>query len=190
MELCGTLEDFSLVVIIDLIRKGHKTGRLHLSLVAFAGGVRDVRLTFVDGEIGSAQCGSMHGLDALREAAVCSEGSFEFAVSEGEGDLNETDRIPIEAALAAMEDAHSEIVSLSASFAATGGVLRHAYPSLETITISPEEFRVLAVLHDDMTIQQVIAASTEPAVDTMRIVRQLIDRGLVTTEGATTPQMS
>jgi hypothetical protein len=37
------------------------------------------------------------------------------------------------------------------------------------------------VLHDGMTINEVITASTAPTVDSMRIIRQLIDQGLLAT---------
>jgi hypothetical protein len=188
MELRGTLNDFSLEVIFGLIGNGHKTGKLHLVLLGPEGGVRDVNMSFTGGEISSVSCGALHGLDALREAAVCPEGSFEFAVDGGAEVQESPDFVPMERALAAMKAAQSEVNSLAAAFSTPGATLRHAFPPADTISLSPEEFRVLAVLHDGMTVNEVVAASTAPTVDSMRIIRQLIDRGLLTTGGVTSPQ--
>jgi len=187
MELRGTLGDFSLEVIFSLIRNGHKTGRLHLMLTRPDGGARDVDLTFVEGEIVSVICRSLRGLDALREAAVCSEGSFEFSIggiaeAEGAGEP-----IPMNVVLVTMEAARSEAASLGSALSSVDATVRHAFPATDTITISPEEFGVLAVLRDGMTVSQVVAASTAPTVDSMRLIRQLVDRGLLTLEGADRP---
>ncbi len=179
MELRGTFQDFSLEVIFGLLRNGHKTGKLQLALVAPDGGAREVILSFAGGEIQSIQCGPLRGLDALREAAVCLEGSFEFTIDGAAGAESDDDPISMEAALAAIGAARSEMASLHAALTTTDSVLVHAFPSVDTVTISPEEFRVLAVLHDGMTINDVIATGVAPTIDTMRIVRQLIDRGLL-----------
>jgi hypothetical protein len=90
MELRGTLGDFSLEVIFGLISNGHKTGRLHLMLTGPDGGARDVIVSFADGAIVAVGSGALIGLDALREAAVCPEGSFEFSVGNvaDAGDLS------------------------------------------------------------------------------------------------------
>jgi hypothetical protein len=190
MELRGTLNDFSLEVIFGLIGNGHKTGKLHLMLLGPEGGVRDVNMSFNGGEIGSVSCGALHGLDALREAAVCPEGSFDFAIDGGAETRESPDPISMESALAAMEAARSEVHSLAAALSTPGATLRHAFPPADTISLSPEEFRVLAVLRDGMTVNEVVAASTAPTVDAMRIIRQLIDRGLLTTGSITSPQTS
>jgi hypothetical protein len=184
MELRGTLGDFSLEVIFSLISNGHKTGRLHLMLTRPDGGKRDVDLSFAAGEIVSVISDSLHGLDALREAAVCSEGSFEFAVSGMVDAEGPADPIPMDVARATMEAARSEATSLGAALSSLGGTLKHGFPSIDTITISPEEFGVLAVLRDGMTVGEVVAASTAPTLESMRIIQQLVDRGLLTLEAA------
>ena len=48
----------------------------------------------------------------------------------------------------------------------------------DTVHISVEEFRLLAVTRDSMTLNDLIATNTAPTVDSMRIVRQLMERGL------------
>ena len=188
MELRGTLGDFSLEIIFGLISNGHKTGRLHLVLTGPDSKTRDMDLSFADGTIVAVTSGALHGLDALREAAVCPEGSFEFSVGDVADAGDPADPIPMDAALAVMEAARVQAAALSAALSGTRGILRHAFPSTGTITISPEEFHLLAVLHDGMTVDDVIAAGSAPSVDAMRIIRQLVDRGLLALEGSDTPQ--
>jgi hypothetical protein len=186
MELRGTLGDFSLEVIFGLISNGHKTGRLHLMLTGPDGKERDMDLSFADGAIVGVTSGALHGLDVLREAAVCQEGSFEFSIAEAVDAGGPADPIPMDAALAVMEAARTQAAALSAALSGTGGTVRHAFPSTGAITISPEEFRLLAVLRDGMSVEDVIAASSAPSVDAMRIIRQLVDRGLLALEGTET----
>ncbi|HOV50428.1 MAG TPA: DUF4388 domain-containing protein, partial [Candidatus Cryosericum sp.] len=83
MELRGTLTDFSLEAILGLIHSGHKTGTLRLEAATPLHMQRSIEVSFADGEVTGARCGALQGLDALREAAVCAEGSFEFTVGAG-----------------------------------------------------------------------------------------------------------
>ncbi len=181
MELQGTLKDFSLETIFDLVRNGHKTGRLHLALIAPNGAARDVAISFLGGELMTALCGSLHGLDALREASLCEEGSFEFAVDESVANEQPTEALTAETVLEAIRSARAEAGSLGAAFVSTDLPLRHAFPTFDTITISPQEFSLLAVLHDGMTIREVMSASPLSTIDAIRIMRRLLDRGLLTT---------
>ena len=181
MELRGTLKDFSLEAILGLIRSGHKTGTLHLTVTTPAKMPRRVDLSFVGGEIASVECGSLRGLDALREAAICTEGSFEFGVDSRYSPQDETIPVAMEVALATIDEARNTMKSMGTSLPAAGAAFSHAVPAEETVRISVEEFRLLAVMHDGMTLNDLIASNTVPTVDTMRIVRQLLERGLFVT---------
>ena len=140
---------------------------------------RQVDLSFLGGEIASVQCGSLRGLDALREAAICVEGSFEFTVNNALSSQDETILVATEAALATIDEARNEIKSLDAALPATGVAFSHDVPADETVHISVEEFRLLAVMHDAMTLNDPIATNAASTVDSMRIVRQLVERGLL-----------
>jgi len=179
MELRGTLKDFSLEAILGLIRNGHKTGTLRLVVTTPAKMPRRVDLSFLGGEITSVQCGSLHGLDALREVAICVEGSFEFSVDRALSPQNETVSFAMDVALATIDEARNAMKALGAALPATGVAFSHAVPADDTVHISVEEFRLLAVTRDGMTLNDLIATNTAPTVDSMRIVRQLIERGLL-----------
>jgi hypothetical protein len=179
MELRGTLRDFSLEAILSLIRNGHKTGTLRLAVTTPVAMLRRVDLSFLGGEIASVQCGSLRGLDALREAAICVEGSFEFSVGSALSPQDETVPVAMEVALATIDEARKAMESLGAALPATGVAFSHAVPADDTIHVSVEEFRLLAVTRDGMTLNDLIATNTAPTVDSMRIVRQLMERGLL-----------
>lgn len=179
MELRGTLRDFSLEAILGLIRNGHKTGTLRLAVTTSVGMPRQVDLSFLGGEIASVQCGSLRGLDALREAAICVEGSFEFSVDSAGLPQDETVPVAMEVALATIDEARNEMKALGAALPATGVAFSHAVPADDTVHISVEEFRLLAITRDGMTLNDLIATNTAPTVDSMRIVRQLMERGLL-----------
>jgi hypothetical protein len=186
MELRGTLRDFSLEAILGLIRNGHKTGTLRLAVTTPVGMPCRVDLSFLGGEIVSVQCGSLRGLDALREAAICLEGSFEFSVDSALSPQDETVPIAMEVALATIDEARNAIRSLGAALPATGVAFSHAVPADETVHISVEEFRLLAVTRDGMTLNDLLATNTAPTLDSMRIVQQLVERGLLVAAPAPT----
>jgi hypothetical protein len=179
MELRGTFRDFSLEAILGLIRNGYKTGTLHLVVTMPLGMTRRIDLSFLDGEIASVRCDSLRGLDALREAAICVEGSFEFGVDSIVSPQDETVPVAIEVALATIDEARNAMKSLSAALPAASTAFSRAVPPDETVHLSVEEFHLLAVTHDGMTLNELVAANSAPTVDSLRIVRQLLERGLV-----------
>jgi hypothetical protein len=179
MELRGTLKDFSLEAILGLIRNGHKTGTLRLVVTTPVAMQRRVDLSFLGGEIASVQCGSLRGVDALREAAICGEGSFEFTIDSTLSPQDETVPIAMDVALATIDEARNAMKSLGAALPSTGVVFSHDVPADNTVHISVEEFRLLALMHDGMTLNDLIATNAASTVDSMRIVRQLVERGLL-----------
>lgn len=189
MELHGTLKDFSLEAVLGLIRNGHKTGTLCLVVTTPVGMSRQVDLSFLGGEIASVQCGSLQGLDALREAAICVEGSFEFSVGSTLSPQDETVPVAMEVALATIDEARNAMKSLGAALPATGVAFSHAVPADDTVHISVEEFRLLAVTRDGMTLNDLIATNTAPTVDSMRIVQQLMAQGLLVAGSEKTNQV-
>lgn len=62
---------------------------------------------------------------------------------------------------------------------AAGVALTHAIPADDTVHVSVEEFRLLAITHDGVTLNDLVAINTASTVDSMRIVRQLMQRGLL-----------
>jgi hypothetical protein len=179
MELRGTLRDFSLEAILGLIRNGHKTGTLRLVVTTPLGMPRQIDLSFLDGEIASAQGGSLSGLDALREAAICVEGSFEFTVDGAFSPQDGSIPIAMEVALATIDEARNTMKTLSTNPPGIGSAFSHGIPAGETVHISAEEFRLLAVTRDGMTVSDLVAASAVPTVDSIRILHQLTERGLL-----------
>ncbi|MCE5192391.1 MAG: DUF4388 domain-containing protein [Candidatus Cryosericum sp.] len=179
MELRGTLSDFSLEAILGLIQSGHKTGTLHLAVVTPLGMARQVDIFFQSGEIASARCGSIGGLGAIREAAICTQGSFDFSVDSMLSSSVET-TVPMTAdvVLATIAEARNVLASAGMTLSA-GTRLSHAVPADETISITAEQFSLLAVMHDNMTVTELVAAAPLSTVDSMRIIHQLLDRGLL-----------
>lgn len=189
MELHGTFKDFSLEAILGLLWNGHKTGTLRLVVTTPVGMPRQIDLSFLGGEIAWLQCGSLRGLDALREAAICREGSFEFAVDSALSPQDETVPVAMEVALATIDEARNAMKSLGTALPATAVAFSHAVPSADTVHISVEEFRLLAVTRDGMTLNDLIATNTAPTVDSMRIVRQLMEQGLLVASPEKTNQI-
>jgi len=179
MELRGTFRDFSLEAILGLIRNGYKTGTLHLAVTMPPGMTRRIDLSFVDGEIASVRCDRLHGLDALREAAICVEGSFEFGVDNELSPQNEAVPVAMDVALATIDEARNAMRSLSTALPAAGTVFSRSVPPDETVHLSGEEFHLLAFTHDGMTLNELVAANSASTVDSLRIVRQLMERGLL-----------
>jgi hypothetical protein len=179
MELRGTLRDFSLEAILGLIRNGHKTGLLRLFVTTPLGLARPVDLSFLQGEISSIRCGAFHGLDALREAAICVDGSFEFSVDSTLPPKDDNVPVSADLALAAIDEAHKVMDSLSVALPAAKVTFSHGLPSDDTVHISVEEFGLLAVTRDGMTMNDLIAGNDAPTVTSMRIIRQLMERGLL-----------
>lgn len=179
MELRGTLSDFSFEVILGLIWKGRKTGTLNLTATTVMGLARQVDISFLDGEITSIRCGTLCGIAALREAAICVEGSFEFSISSTLSPGNDTAPVAMNTALAAINEARHTMTDLKTTLPTDGSVFSHGIPDEDTVHISVEEFRLLAVFHDGMTLGDLVAANPAPAIDSMRIVRQLMERGLL-----------
>ncbi|MGB9666374.1 MAG: DUF4388 domain-containing protein [Candidatus Cryosericum sp.] len=178
MELRGTLSDFSLEAILGLIQSGHKTGVLHLEVVTPLGATRTIALSFHNGEISSAECGSTQGLAAIREAAICTEGAFEFTVDGTLPASEETTALAMDAVLATLTEAREALSSLGATLP-KGTTLKYAIPADETIHLSAEEFNLLAVMHDAEPVEELVAAAPMPTADAMRIIDQLLDRGLL-----------
>jgi hypothetical protein len=179
MELRGTLKDFSLEAILGLIRNGHKTGTLRLVVTTPLRMPRQIDLSFLAGEIASVQGGSLYGLDALREAAICEEGSFEFTVDSALSPQDETIPVAIEVALATIDEARNMMQTLSTNPPGTGSAFSHGVPADETVHVSVEEFRLLAVTRDGMTVNDLVTANAAPTVDSIRILHQLAERGLL-----------
>ena len=85
----------------------------------------------------------------------------------------------MEVALATIDEARNAMKSLSASPSCCRLSVQSRRPTDETVHLSVEEFRLLAVTRDGMTLNDLVAANTAPTVDSMRIVRQLMERGLL-----------
>ena len=113
------------------------------------------------------------------EAAICGEGSFEFTIDSTLSPQDETLPIAMDVALATINEARNAMNSLGAALPSTGVAFSHDVPADNTAHISVEEFRLLAVMHDAMTLNDPIATNAASTVDSMRIVRQLVERGLL-----------
>jgi hypothetical protein len=179
MELRGTLRDFSFEAILGLIRNGHKTGTLRLVVMTPLGMERRVDISFLQGEISSIRCGTFQWLDALREAAICVDGSFEFSVDSALSPQDENAPVSMDVALATIDEAHRALESLTAALPAPNVAFGHGLPSDDTVHISVEEFRLLAVMRDGMTLNDLITGNDASTVTSMRIIRQLMERGLL-----------
>jgi len=143
MELRGTLRDFSLEAILGLIRNGHKTGTLRLAVTTSVGMPRQVDLSFLGGELASVQSGSLRGLDALREAAICVEGLFELSVDSARPPQDETVPVAMDVALASfLLPSTSVDRQASPSSTSTSGRVRPSPNGHERYLPSDPRFRI------------------------------------------------
>jgi hypothetical protein len=85
----------------------------------------------------------------------------------------------MDVALATIDEAQDAMKFLSAALPAPDVAFSHGVPSDDPVHISVEEFRLLTITRDGMTLNDLITANTAATVDSMRIVRQLMERGLL-----------
>ncbi|HNW84630.1 MAG TPA: DUF4388 domain-containing protein [Candidatus Cryosericum sp.] len=179
MELRGTLTDFSLEAILGLIHSGHKTGTLRLDATTPLHMQRSIEVSFADGEVTGARCGTLQGLDAMREAAICAEGSFEFTVDAALSAREDGGMGTMETVLALIAETRARMAGIAAALPEADAGLKHGMPEGDTVRLSPEEFRVLAVFRDGMTIETIVSSSAAPTIDSLRVIQQLRERGLL-----------
>jgi len=181
MELRGTLTDFSLEAILGLIHSGHKTGTLRLEAVTPLHMQRSIEVSFADGDVTGARCGTLQGLDALREAAVCAEGSFEFTIGAGLPAHEDGGMGSMDAVLGLIAETRARMTELVGKLPEAGTGFKHGMPEGDTIRLSAEEFRLVAVFREGMTIETMVSSSPAPTVESLRIIQQLRERGLLET---------
>jgi hypothetical protein len=178
MALVGTLTDFSLVDIFQLVALGQKTGT-----VVIRGRRADEpiegRVFFVEGDVFGADCAGMAGEEAVYTLFLATEGDFEFVESPP------TDARTIELSNEAViieaitrQEAWSRVEKRV--FPIDMPISLRARPSDQRaqITLEPDTWQVIVALRGIATIGEIIERSGLSRFRVIPIVAELIDSGL------------
>jgi AraC-like DNA-binding protein len=176
MALQGTLEDFDLNDVFQLIQLGQKDGGLKIrtdedtGLVYFKGGmVVHAKTSFAKGE------------SAIDSILTWKKGSFIF--NPNEETIEHTVDLPIQQVIleaARRIDELTKIQKLIPSFNSVVKIVEVPDAGVEKIQLRPEEWKVLSFVDGLLTIKEIASRAHISEFETSRILYGLISSGLVT----------
>ena len=172
--LTGNLgEHFGLFYLVRAISALGRRGVLTL-----VRGMRRGELRFWDGEVTSAQVGPLHGLAALHQLLLWTEGRFELRPE----DVVRRQQIPLSPSelFADAERFLSEIVAVAGNLSLTASYAVDAQ-QLERVSgrIPPEVTAVLKLFDGSRTLADVVEDCQFRVFETLRIANRLSELGLV-----------
>lgn len=177
MRLDGTLEDYPLSDILQLVFMGNRSG----TLVVFSHG-DEGNVVFGDNLVKFGKTRNHSGLKAVREMLSWKSGKF-ILDTEEKRDLGEQNRIdlPIQQFILELSTEIDECADLMAK---VGGlerklILAHAAPHAKLITLSPVEWQVVVHMGDAPTVRQLKSRLALEERDLLRVIVDLCDRGLL-----------
>jgi hypothetical protein len=180
MRLDGTLEDYPLSDILQLIFMGNRSGTLHL----YSGGDEG---SVVVGE-GLVKCGKtskLSGLKAVRTILGWRSGKFIFDTEEL-AELGDETRIdlPIQQFIL---DLSAEMDESKDLMDKVGGPDRRLMlvplaPQAKPVTLSPVQWQVVVHVGDAPTLAELQGRLALSERDLLRVIVDLRDRGLLTIE--------
>ncbi len=180
MRLDGTLNDYPLSDIFQLIFLGKRSGTLHI----YSGG-DEGKIVIADNLLRFANTKKIKGLQAVRDILGWSTGKFVFDTEEM-NDLEEGTRIdlPIQQFILALSTEKDECEDLRTK---VGGPSKRLFlvsvaPGNKPITLSAMEWQVVTHLGDSPTVKDLEARLALPERDLLRVVVELCGRGLLTIE--------
>lgn len=180
MRLDGTLEDYPLSDILQLILMGNRSGTLHIYSVGEEG-------TIVFGE-GLIKCGktlNLSGLKSVRQILGWRSGKFVFDTEE-RIELGEETRIdlPIQQFILRLSAEMDEFEDLMSK---VGGPDRRLMlvplaPQGKPVALSATEWQVVVHMGDAPTVAELQGRLALSERDLLRVIVDLRDRGLLTIE--------
>lgn len=183
MALIGTLNDFSLVDIIQLVDLGKKTGILLIhgrrGSAALGG-----RFYFQEGKIHSAEFDDLAGDEAAYTLFMATEGSFEFV---------QTSELPPRNIHASNETLIMEGAARQDAWSAIEARVppEHAVPALvpdppaapPEIRLELQKWRVVTLIDGKRTVAEILRRSRFGHFRTCQLIVELIDAGLAVVTG-------
>jgi hypothetical protein len=171
--LTGDLgEHFGLFYLVRAVSALGRRGVLTL-----VRGMRRGELRFFDGEVTSAQVGLLHGLAALHQLLLWTEGRFELRPE----DVVRRRQIPLEPAelFADAERFLSEICAVAGQLSPTARYERDARQIDRASTIPPEIGVILTLFDGSRTVADVVEDSQYRVFETLRIANRLCELGMI-----------
>ena len=175
MALEGSLEDFELTDVFQLIQLGAKDGSLRIQTSSDVGVVY-----FKDGMVVHAKTNNLIGEQAIDSILQWRKGRFVFR--PGEETLEKTVELPIQQVIldaARRIDELNKIQRLIPSFDMVPKIVEVPDVGIEKINLRPEEWKVLAFVDGTLSIRQISERVKLSEFETGRILYGLISSGLV-----------
>ncbi len=175
MALEGSLEDFELTDVFQLIQLGAKDGSLRIQTPSDVGVVY-----FKDGMVVHAKTNNLIGEQAIDSILQWRKGRFVFR--PGEETLEKTVELPIQQVIldaARRIDELNKIQRLIPSFDMVPKIVEVPDVGIEKINLRPEEWKVLAFVDGTISIKQISERVKLSEFETGRILYGLISSGLV-----------
>jgi hypothetical protein len=170
MALEGSLEDFELTDVFQLIQLGQKDGGLRIKTADDVGVVY-----FKSGMVVHAKTNNLQGESAIATILSWKKGRFVFTA--GEETLAHTVDLPIQQVIleaARLIDELQRIQKLIPTFDVLVKVVEVPDTTVEKIHLKPEEWKVLSFVNGASTISQIVRKTNIPEFDTLRTIYGLI----------------
>ncbi|NLI98848.1 DUF4388 domain-containing protein [bacterium] len=180
MRLDGTLNDYPLSDIFQLIFLGKRSGTLHI----YSGG-DEGKIVFAENLLRFANTKKLKGLPAVRDILGWQTGKFVFDTEElTELEDGSSIELPIQQFILALSTEKDECEDLRTKI---GGETRRLYlvsvaPGNKPVSLSPMEWQVITHLGDSPTVKDLEGRLALPERDLLRVIVELCGRGLLTIE--------
>jgi len=175
MALQGSLEDFELTDVFQLIQLGQKDGGLRIQAEDDVGIVY-----FKGGMVVHAKTNNIQGEPAIDTILSWKKGRFVF--NPNEETLETTVDLPIQQVIleaARRIDEMNKIQKVIPSFDAVVKIVEVPDAGVEKIHLKPEEWKVLSFVDGTRAIKQIAGKANISEFETARILYGLISSGLV-----------
>jgi hypothetical protein len=175
MALQGSLEDFELTDVFQLIQLGQKDGGLRIQsdddvgIVYFKGGI-----------VIHAKTNSIQGEGAIDTILSWKKGRFVF--NPNEETLERTVELPIQQVIleaARRIDEMNKIQKLIPNFDVVVNIIEVPEAGVEKINLKPEEWKILSFVDGSRSIKEIASKVNVSEFETARILYGLISSGLV-----------
>lgn len=180
MRLDGTLEDYPLSDILQLIFMGERSGTLHIH----SGGDEGM-IVFGDNLVRFGKTKENKGLHAVKQILGWKTGKFIFDTEELE-ELEEDEKIdlPIQQFILGISTEMDETAVLMSKI---GGldrrlILLPVAPKGKPVTLSPLEWQIVVHIGDAPTLGELQSRVAVPEHDVLQVIVSLQERGLLTIE--------
>ncbi len=175
MALEGSLEDFEITDIFQLIQLGQKAGCLRIQTSTNVGVIY-----FKTGIVTHARAGPQTGEIAIQEILRWSKGKFVFIPNEETTETTIGQPIQFIILEAARRvDEWQRIEKVIPSLDAKVKIVEVPDAGIENINLRPEEWKVLSFVDSHTSIKEIARKANLPDFDTARILFGLVSSGLV-----------